>query len=74
VWGPRGLQALASVVPARTPLWPVGSITPESIQEWVGAGATGFGIGGQLFRPGSSAPSVAAQARLFVEAWQRSAH
>jgi 2-dehydro-3-deoxyphosphogalactonate aldolase len=74
VWGPRGLKALASVVPAGTPLWPVGSITPESIQEWVSAGATGFGIGGQLFRPASSVPSVAAQARLFVEAWQRSAH
>lgn len=71
VWGPRGLKALASVLPAGTPLWPVGGITPESMADWVAAGASGFGIGGQLFKPGASAADVARQARLFMDAWAR---
>ena len=70
VWGPRGLKALASVLPSGTPLWPVGGITPESIADWVTAGASGFGIGGQLFKPGASAAEVARQARAFIEAWR----
>lgn len=69
VWGPHGLKALASVVPAGIGLWPVGSISPDSIEAWVRAGATGFGIGSQLFRPGASAREVAASARLFIDAW-----
>ena len=72
VWGPAGLKALASVLPAGTPLWPVGGITPESIATWVAAGATGFGIGGQLFRPGSSAVEVNAVGRRFMAAWEHS--
>ncbi len=69
VWGPRGLKALASVMPAGTLLWPVGGITPESIDAWVGAGATGFGIGGHLFRPGTTTAGTAASARAFMNAW-----
>ena len=73
VWGPRGLKALASVLPAGTLLWPVGGITPESIDDWVVAGATGFGIGGQLFCPGASTVEIATQARAFIDAWNRCA-
>lgn len=69
-WGPGGLKALASVVPPGTRLWPVGGVTPESIPAWRDAGATGFGIGGQLFKPGMDTASIAAQARLFVQAWR----
>jgi 2-dehydro-3-deoxyphosphogalactonate aldolase len=73
VWGTRGLKALTSVLPAGTPLWPVGGVTPESMADWVAAGATGFGIGGQLYRAGASAAEVGTQARRFIEAWARTA-
>jgi len=69
VWGPRGLKALKPVLPNGTPLWPVGGITPESLHDWVAAGATGFGIGGQLYRPGAGAAEVQALARQFLAAW-----
>ena len=67
--GHGGLKALKSVVPAGTDLWPVGGITPESILGWVAAGATGFGIGSQLFAPGVSAAQVEERARAYVAAW-----
>ena len=70
VWGPRGLKALKAVLPDGTPLWPVGGITPESLPEWVAAGATGFGIGSAVYRPGASAGEVHKQASIFVAAWQ----
>ncbi|BDT70875.1 2-dehydro-3-deoxy-6-phosphogalactonate aldolase [Comamonadaceae bacterium OS-4] len=68
--GHGGLKALKSVVPAGTDLWPVGGITPESIGPWVKAGATGFGIGSQLFAPGVTAAQVHERASAYVQAWQ----
>ncbi|CAM8655685.1 Eda 2-keto-3-deoxy-6-phosphogluconate aldolase [Comamonadaceae bacterium] len=68
--GHGGLKALKSVVLAGTDLWPVGGITPESIGPWVKAGATGFGIGSQLFAPGVTAAQVHERASAYVQAWQ----
>jgi len=68
-----GLAALRSVLPPDTPLWPVGGITPESLAPWRAAGATGFGIGSQLYQPGVSAEALSARARAFVEAWRATA-
>jgi 2-dehydro-3-deoxyphosphogalactonate aldolase len=69
--GHGGLKALKSVLPADTDLWPVGGITPESIASWVAAGATGFGIGSQLYAPGASADVVRTKALAYVQAWTR---
>ncbi len=69
--GHGGLKALKSVLPAGTDLWPVGGITPESMGAWVAAGATGFGIGSQLYAPGAPASAVLAKGRLYVRAWQQ---
>jgi 2-dehydro-3-deoxyphosphogalactonate aldolase len=71
--GPAGLKALRSVLPEATPLWPVGGITPQSLAGWRAAGATGFGIGGALFRPGAALAQIAAAAREFVHAWNGTA-
>ena len=67
--GHGGLKALRSVLPAGTPFWPVGGITPDSMGAWVKAGATGFGIGGQLYSPGTSAEEVLKRGKDFVAAW-----
>lgn len=69
--GHGGIKALKSVLPAGTDLWPVGGITPESMAPWKKAGATGFGIGGQLFAPGTSAADVLVRGRAYVQAWQQ---
>ncbi len=71
VLGPGGLKALASVLPSGTELWPVGGITPSSMAGWVAAGATGFGIGSQLYAPGADAEAVRVKALEYVGAWGR---
>jgi 2-dehydro-3-deoxyphosphogalactonate aldolase len=67
--GHGGLKALKSVLPAGTDFWPVGGVTPESMAAWVKAGATGFGIGSQLYAPGTAAADVLLRARTYVAAW-----
>nr|WP_315428946.1 2-dehydro-3-deoxy-6-phosphogalactonate aldolase [uncultured Albidiferax sp.] len=68
--GTAGLKALLSVLPSGTPIWPVGGITPESMAAWVKVGATGFGIGGQLYAPGTPADQVKTRAAGFMAAWK----
>jgi 2-dehydro-3-deoxyphosphogalactonate aldolase len=70
VWGPRGLKALKAVLPEGTPLWPVGGVAADNLAQWTAAGATGFGIGGQLYQPGDSAQTVGQRAREFIESWK----
>jgi 2-dehydro-3-deoxyphosphogalactonate aldolase len=73
VLGPSGLKALASVLPSGTDLWPVGGITPSSMAGWVAAGATGFGIGSQLYAPGADAEAEAVRVKAleYLGAWGR---
>jgi 2-dehydro-3-deoxyphosphogalactonate aldolase len=69
--GPAGLKALRSVLPAHTELWPVGGISPDSIAGWVRAGATGFGIGSQLYAAGDTTDSVRRKAVAYRQAWEQ---
>ena len=71
VWGPKGLKALKAVLPEGTPLWPVGGVAADNLAQWTAAGATGFGIGGQLYQPGDAAQVVGQRAREFMRAWRR---
>ena len=64
-----GLAGLATVLPPGLPLWPVGSIVPGNLAEWRRAGATGFGLGGGLFKPEFSADEIGRRARAYLEAW-----
>jgi 2-dehydro-3-deoxyphosphogalactonate aldolase len=72
--GCAGLKAMKTVLPAGTHLWPVGGVTEQSIFEWFVAGATGFGIGGNLYKPGLGAVELAQRARGFVDAWRAIKH
>ena len=67
--GHGGLKAMKSVLPSGTAFWPVGGITPDSMGGWVKAGATGFGIGSQLYAPGTCVTDVLHRGRAFVAAW-----
>lgn len=68
--GVAGLKAMKTVLPAGTPLWPVGGVTPGSISTWLAAGATGFGIGSQLYSVGVDNDELAKRATEFVAAWR----
>lgn len=68
--GPTGLKAWRAVLTPPLAIVPVGGIVPESLAAYVAAGASGFGLGSALYRPGDAPASVARQAVAFVEAWQ----
>jgi 2-dehydro-3-deoxyphosphogalactonate aldolase len=65
---PKVLKALRAVLPRDMPVLPVGGITPDSMRDYLAAGADGFGLGSALYKPGDSADKVAAAARQFVAA------
>ena len=67
-----GLTGLTTVLPPGLPLWPVGGIVPDNIAAWRRAGATGFGLGGGLFKPELTTLEIAARARAYVDAWNAS--
>lgn len=64
-----GLAGLATVLPPDLPLWPVGGIVPDNLAAWRRAGATGFGLGGGLFKPEMTTLEIASRARAYVDAW-----
>lgn len=66
---PKVVKAWSAVVPPETALLPVGGIKPETMADYVTAGARGFGLGAALYRPGDNAARVAANARRFVDVW-----
>jgi 2-dehydro-3-deoxyphosphogalactonate aldolase len=65
---PATLKAIRSILPEGTPLLPVGGIHPHSMAAYVAAGATGFGIGSQLYRPrvGETELKLAAEAFMLA--------
>jgi 2-dehydro-3-deoxyphosphogalactonate aldolase len=68
---PAGLKAMRSVFPPDTLFLPVGGITPETMADFVAAGASGFGLGSALYRPGMGAAEVSRSALAFTAAWDR---
>lgn len=66
---PAAMKAMRAVLPAALQLLPVGGIGPTSMAAYRAAGASGFGIGSALYKPGMDAGAVAAGARAFADAW-----
>ena len=64
---PAVVKAQRAVLPRGIPLLVVGGISPTNMQPWLEAGATGFGLGSGLYKPGQSAAETAEKARLYVE-------
>jgi 2-dehydro-3-deoxyphosphogalactonate aldolase len=63
---PAVLRSMRAVLPQDAKLIPVGGITPDNIPAYRQAGATGFGIGSALFKPGMSVADVAHAAARFA--------
>jgi len=68
-----GLTGLTTVLPKGLPLWPVGGVVPGNVGAWRRAGATGFGLGGGLFKPEFGIDEIASRARAYVDAWHAGA-
>jgi 2-dehydro-3-deoxyphosphogalactonate aldolase len=67
--GPGGLKALRAVLPEAAQVYAVGGAGPDNFADWIAAGASGFGLGTALYRPGSSAGEVRARAEAVVAAY-----
>jgi 2-dehydro-3-deoxyphosphogalactonate aldolase len=66
---PPAVKALRAVLPS-APLLPVGGIHASNMAAYRDAGATGFGIGSTLYRPGVSPSDVQRQAMELAAAWR----
>lgn len=72
-YGPGHLKALTAVIPPQVKLYAVGGVGPAEMAQWRTAGARGFGIGGELYKPGWNAAQVAERATALIQAWRASA-
>ena len=69
-YGSRYLKALREVLPADIPVLAVGGVGVADMPEWLAAGAKGFGIGGELYKPGRSVAEIAERAAALVGAYR----
>jgi len=67
---PIVVKAWRAVIPSDVALIPVGGITPANMAPFVAAGASGFGLGSALYKPGLSAMLVGQNADEFIAAWR----
>lgn len=63
---PATLRAWKAVLPKHMQVIPVGGVTPANMRDWIAAGAAGFGVGSNLYKPGKSLTAIAADAAAFV--------
>lgn len=68
--GLEGLKAVRAVLPATTEVYMVGGVGPANFAEWRRAGASGFGLGSWLYKPGDDVAGVASRAAEAVAAWE----
>ena len=67
---PKVLKSWKAILPEKTMLFPVGGIIPESMESYILAGATGFGLGSALYRPGQSVLDVGLMGKIFIKNWK----
>lgn len=66
--GASGLAAMHAVLPKDTRVLAVGGVGAANFAEWLAAGASGFGIGSHIFRPGDTPEEVGVKATNLVQA------
>jgi 2-dehydro-3-deoxyphosphogalactonate aldolase len=64
------LQAMLAVLPKTVPVYAVGGVGAGNMSEWRKAGAAGFGLGSELFKPDFSDADIAARAQKAVAAFR----
>jgi 2-dehydro-3-deoxyphosphogalactonate aldolase len=65
------MRAWTDVLPTGVELIPVGGLDAGDFGTWIAAGATGFGIGSALYRPGAPVSIVTTHASRLQSAWQK---
>lgn len=70
-YGAGHVKALKDVLPKDVVVMPVGGVGPDQFAEWWAAGARGFGMGGDIYKPGRSLDEIAERGRAAVAAAAR---
>jgi 2-dehydro-3-deoxyphosphogalactonate aldolase len=60
---------MRAVLPKDCPVYAVGGAGPENFATWAAAGASGFGIGSAIYKPGMGAADVRSRADTIVAAY-----
>ena len=71
VASPQTIKAWKAVLPKHVKIYAVGGVTPENMGDWLAAGASGFGIGSSIFKPGMNLAKISESAHSLVSAWKR---
>jgi len=68
--GPSHLKAMLAVLPPAVPVYAVGGVNAGNMKQWRAAGAAGFGLGTDIFKPDYSDDEIAKRARDAVAAFK----
>jgi 2-dehydro-3-deoxyphosphogalactonate aldolase len=68
--GTAHLKAMLVILPPGARLYAVGGVNPSNMKEWRAAGAAGFGLGSDLFKPDYDEAEIARRAKTAVEAFR----
>lgn len=68
---PNVLKAMCAVIPNDVVKLVVGGINPDNMQQWVAAGASGFGLGSGLYKPGMTATNIADRASRYISGFEQ---
>ena len=68
--GTEHLKAVLAVLPKTVPVYAVGGVGAANMAEWRKAGAAGFGLGSELFKPDFSDEEISARASKCVAAFR----
>jgi 2-dehydro-3-deoxyphosphogalactonate aldolase len=63
--GPKGLKAITAVLSGIN-IYPVGGVSPKNQDEFVNAGASGFGLGSGLYKAGMGLEEFTANAKKYA--------
>lgn len=69
VLGPAGIAAIRAVLPSGTLVAAVGGVSENDFTAYRNAGASIFGLGSSLFKPGMTPQEVSLRSRAIVAAW-----
>lgn len=71
LFSPAAVKAVRAVLPKGLPLYVVGGINSGNMAAYLQAGASGFGLGSALFRPGKKLEQIARDACAIVESFRQ---
>ncbi|EOV8087400.1 2-dehydro-3-deoxy-6-phosphogalactonate aldolase [Providencia huaxiensis] len=69
-FGPNYIKALKTVLPKDIPIFAVGGITLDNLQQYINSGCIGAGLGGELYKAGQSPVKTKQKAQAFIKAYR----